>query len=229
MALLTSIVSYYKLQSDGTDSVGSNTLAPGTAPTYSAGKIGNGASFASASSQYLNGSTFAGSSSYACNFWLNPTTLPSSFTPVSKDDVSTKRIFNPVFDATNLTLFAWGAGQAFHQTTGAAHGMSTGTFYMWTIVWDAPNNLVTVYKNASSFATISLSGNESADTTSNNLTLGRQNNATNYTNGVVDEVGIWSRALTSAEVTTLYNAGSGNQYPFGELGVVAGNFLMMGI
>jgi hypothetical protein len=33
-------------------------------------------------------------------------------------------------------------------------------------------------------------------------------------NGSIDEVGIWSRALTSSEVTSLYNSGSGRQYPF---------------
>lgn len=35
-----------------------------------------------------------------------------------------------------------------------------------------------------------------------------------YTNGVVDEVAIWHRALTSDERTELYNAGAGKFYPF---------------
>ncbi|NTW33483.1 MAG: LamG domain-containing protein [Bacteroidetes bacterium] len=30
----------------------------------------------------------------------------------------------------------------------------------------------------------------------------------------VDEIGVWSRALTAQEVTTLYNSGNGLQYPF---------------
>jgi hypothetical protein len=32
--------------------------------------------------------------------------------------------------------------------------------------------------------------------------------------GDIDEVGIWSRVLTSTEVTQLYNGGAGLQYPF---------------
>jgi fibronectin-binding autotransporter adhesin len=32
--------------------------------------------------------------------------------------------------------------------------------------------------------------------------------------GDIDEVGVWSRALSSSEVTALYNSGSGFQYPF---------------
>jgi hypothetical protein len=214
MAIKDNIVSYYKLESDGSDSVGSNTLT-GTSPSFSTGKIGNGGAFTAASSHYLNGSSFAGASSWSCNFWFNPTTNIDT-EPVSKDDVSTKRIFSFSFSATQTILYAWGTGQNFHQTTGANHNMSTGTWYMWTGVWDAPNNVLTLYKNGSSFATFSLSGNESADTTSNNLTLGRQNGGVpaRYTNGKLDEVGVWSRALTSAEVTSLYNSGNGLQYPF---------------
>jgi hypothetical protein len=32
--------------------------------------------------------------------------------------------------------------------------------------------------------------------------------------GEIDEVGIWSRALTSGEISDLYNSGSGLSYPF---------------
>jgi hypothetical protein len=32
--------------------------------------------------------------------------------------------------------------------------------------------------------------------------------------GMIDEIGVWSRALTSGEVTQLYNSGAGLQYPF---------------
>lgn len=229
MALTDNIVSYYKLESDGSDSVGTNTLT-GTNPTFTTGKIGNGASFTATSSQYLNGSTFAGSNDWATNFWYKPNSINTNQYVVSKDDVSTKRIFGFFHDNANqMTLFAWGTGQAFHQTTSAASGMSTGTFYMWTAVWDSANNVVTLYKNASSFATITLTGNQVADATSNNLTLARQNAGTPglYTNGMLDEVGHWARALTSAEVTSLYNAGAGLQYPFST--TVLHNLSLLGV
>ncbi len=47
--------------------------------------------------------------------------------------------------------------------------------------------------------------------------------------GIVDEVGLWSRALTIAEVTALYNAGAGLAYPFdggGGTGATAGRPLV---
>jgi hypothetical protein len=43
---------------------------------------------------------------------------------------------------------------------------------------------------------------------------GNSNSNIAYFNGSIDEVGVWSRALTAAEVTSLYSSGAGNQYPF---------------
>lgn len=213
MALTDNNFSYWKLEADGTDSIGSNTLSPGTSPSFSAGKIGNGALFTRASSQFLTTSGYAGSSSYSYNFWYKPTATNVYQCTIAKDDVSTKRIFSLDHESSNdITLYAWGTGQNFHQTTTTASGMSAGTYYMWTVVWDAPNNLVTLYKNASSFATITLTGNESADIQSTPFFVGGR--STVYLDGQIDEIGAWSRALTSAELTQLYNGGTGLQYPY---------------
>lgn len=215
MALQDNCVGYYKLESDGTDSVGTLGTASGTAPTYTTGKIGNGASFTSASSQYLETAAFAGSNNYSANFWYKPTTL-SAQGLLCRDLVSgTNRVFTVLTSATDITLYAWGTGNVFHQTTTTAHGMSAGTWYMWSVVWDAPNNLVTLYKNGTSFTTITLTGNETAQTSSVKLSIGRMGDGTNYTNGIIDEVGYWTRSLTSTEISQLYNcADNGIQYPF---------------
>lgn len=210
----SSLVAYYQLESSGSDSKGSNTLT-GTAPTFTTGRFGNGGSFASASSQYLNGSTFAGSSSWSVSFWYKPGVTNADQYLVSKDDVSTKRIFGFLHDNANqMTLYAWGTGQAFHQTTSAASGMSAGTWYMWTGVWNATNNLVTLYKNGASWQTFALTGNQSADTTSNNLTLGRQNAGSPglYLNGMLDDVSIFSRALTAREIQQIYQGRSYGEF-----------------
>ena len=45
--------------------------------------------------------------------------------------------------------------------------------------------------------------------------MGRQaGGAPFYVDGIIDEVGIWARSLSDAEVTQLYNAGAGLTYPF---------------
>lgn len=45
---------------------------------------------------------------------------------------------------------------------------------------------------------------------------GRYNEDKHFSNGIIDEIGIWSRALTTNEITELYNSGAGLQYPFEE-------------
>lgn len=218
-ALGTNIIAYYKLQSDGTDSVGTVGTISGTSPTFTTGIIGNGGSFASASSQYLESSTFAGSDDWTFNFWFNPTTNQSQ-NPITKDAVAgSNRIYNLSFSATQATLFAWGTGGNFHQTTAANHNMSTGSWYMWSATWDNANNVVTLYKNCVSFATITLTGNEKANANSVALDIGRQAGGvpTGYVNGKIDEIGLWSRALSSTELCQLYNGGApttAQQYPF---------------
>jgi hypothetical protein len=46
------------------------------------------------------------------------------------------------------------------------------------------------------------------------LNTGYLHGSGSFYNGYLDEVGVWSRALTSSEVTQLYNSGLGLQYPF---------------
>jgi hypothetical protein len=43
--------------------------------------------------------------------------------------------------------------------------------------------------------------------------IGLELQANSYFKGIIDEVGIWNRALSASEVATLYHSGSGN--PFG--------------
>lgn len=45
-----------------------------------------------------------------------------------------------------------------------------------------------------------------------NLWIGNRNAGTTPADGIIDEVGIWNRTLTSTEVTQLYNGGSGITY-----------------
>jgi hypothetical protein len=51
------------------------------------------------------------------------------------------------------------------------------------------------------------------DYSTDDLWIGQRNGALRF-NGRLDMIGIWDVELTSAEVTELYNAGTGIQYPF---------------
>lgn len=198
---------YYKLQADGTDSIGTIGTITGTAPSYTTGIIGNGASFSSASSQYLESAAFVGPASWGINFWYKATTIPTNNVPVARDLVSgTNRVFALVFSAAQATLYGWNASGGFYQTATTNHSMSTGTWYMWTAIWDVGNARMRLYKDGTLFTNVAISGN--AEDSSVKLSVGRFGDATNYVNGIIDEVYFRGEAFTDAEITELYNAGA---------------------
>jgi hypothetical protein len=44
--------------------------------------------------------------------------------------------------------------------------------------------------------------------------IGARTGMVNSWDGIIDEVGLWSKVLTSAEVAELYASGAGKTYPF---------------
>lgn len=94
--------------------------------------------------------------------------------------------------------------------------MGTSSWYYLVLTYDATT--LTGYLNGSSIGTIG-AVTTGTITQSDVTQIGMRGdldvlNASATTSGIIDEVGIWSRALTGAEVTSLYNGGVGLQYPF---------------
>jgi len=222
--LLSQLVAYYKLdESSGNaaDSWGSNTLT-NTSVTYSAGKINNGSVF-SGSSSYLTASakvTPIGAKTVA--FWMK-TSDASTFQIMLANlgDGNTEYGFttytnnNIGFEVTQAS----GTKVCSLVTTGVT--VDDGSWHHYVFTWDGTTDAdkVIVYVDGVSNNTATANNTETVTPTAN-LRLGA-NPVTggNEFTGSLDEVGIWSRALTSTEVTRLYNNDSGAQYPFLGLGV----------
>lgn len=91
-------------------------------------------------------------------------------------------------------------------STGA---VPSGVFAHVAVTYDASGNWA-FYINGS----LSGSGtNAQGFSFSSNFYHGRQLTG-EYLNGVLDELGVWSRALSASEIAQLYNSGLGKQYPF---------------
>lgn len=209
MALTDNIVAYYKFdESSGnaSDSVGSNTLTNVNSTAYGTGKINNGADFEASSSNYFTGSVAASlTTNFTVAFWLKLETNTSnriyqSGTGAGHWDVST--------DASGFLRFTEDSIADYTSST----SMSTGTWYHCAIVksTDSGTN-VTFYINGVAAGTASVG---SVTTPSGTAYFGGYNGASNFLDGVLDEFGLWSRALTADDISKLYNAGRGNQYPF---------------
>lgn len=98
--------------------------------------------------------------------------------------------------------------------------ITPNTWTMITIVYSnntTPN--VKMYINSNLVGEANKTNPNSVTTPPYGMNFGRYASGGQYLNGVIDEIGIWKRTLTSSEITFLYNSGSptiNQQYPFNE-------------
>jgi hypothetical protein len=228
-SLLDSLVSYWKLDGSSgaaADSAGSNTLT-NTGVTYVSGKINNAGDFEnSGTAQYLSISDASQSGlditgDISVHAWLKPESAPGTdiqYQVVNKflaagDQRSYAFRYEDASGTKKLTMQV-GTG-ASSENLSVNQNLGTGTFHdvVWT--WKASNSTLTVYVDGSSIGTdvgsyTSLFSGTAPFIVGDSANLDVMNNF----DGIIDEVGVWSRVLTSTEVSELYNSGSGRQYPF---------------
>lgn len=218
-SLRNGLVSYWTLdEASGTrlDSVGTNHLtASGSVPAVR-GKLGNSASNnASAIRLTTTGKTPDITGDLTVSLWYNLTTTNSTYqTIIAKDDGASGRGFycTQAKDyASNAMLFSrW-------TVLGGSYG---GRFIevaplAWThiaIVYSGSN--IFSYRNGTNFWASTTTNNNWVSVSTPWTVLAHTSPATFYLNGCVDEVGIWNRAITPAEVQRLYAEGRGSRWPF---------------
>jgi len=216
MALTTGLVSYWKLDGNSNDSVGSNNGSD-TNVTYdnaygkiNQGALGNGSStiinFGNSTSLKLNGNL-------SMSMWIYPTANSVGYVFGRTSNVSPYGMYYFYLGASGenftiaLSLFNSGGGQVI--ATSAAFPLNA----WYHVVATVSGTAMTVYVNGVSSGTKTFSGTRSF-TDHNNWAFCRGTDGVADYVGRLDEVGIWSRALTTDEITELYNAGAGLQYPF---------------
>jgi len=222
VALTDSLVSYYKCDTDGSfpDSVGSNNGTISGATYTTSGKI-NGCYYYDGSNDSINlgnGSSFDfGSSSFSISGWVNSDIDSGARILASKmTDVNIYPGFKLFLRSDDAIDFSLGDGSTTVETN-ENQFINEGSFDHFVLVIDRENDLGIIYLNNVSVISVDISSVNNINNTSN-MTLGAQKNSSgliDYFKGFLDEIGFWSRALSSTEVSTLYNGGSGLQYPFG--------------
>lgn len=236
MALIDNLVSYWKLE-EGTgtrvDSHGSNNLT-GTTRGAVTGKINNGEDFERTSSDYLTiadasqtGLDLSGDLSFS--FWLKLEELPSVsatvFRFLDKQNGGTTRSYTICSNnnvANSIECECYGDGTTANRRIGSApaNTFGVGDVGFWrhiVVTFDVDTGNWLIYKDGiSQTITTNNAGTVASIYNSTNaFTIGaRSDGTTGYLDGVMDEVGVWSRTLSGAEVTELYNSGAGLAYPF---------------
>ncbi|MFZ1108526.1 MAG: LamG domain-containing protein [Rhodomicrobium sp.] len=91
--------------------------------------------------------------------------------------------------------------------------ISAGVWYHIVVVLDTVAQTFSLYINGS-LAKSSSIGTERYTGSSSLIRVGAYYTDGFIFTGLIDETGLWSRALTLAEIGVLYNSGAGKSYPF---------------
>lgn len=223
MALTTNLVAYYKLDEssgDAADSSGGGfTLTNVGTCGFAAGLINNAADGGSANTtkrfEIANNLGITGGD-ITISAWINITTAPASG--------ALQRIFQQNDSTNDIEYYAiyknnGGTLQLFFERAlnGVADNsftsnqdLGTGTWKHIVLTYDGTQ--VEGFLNATSLGTVASVGVGVGDT--DNFAIMGAVGGTQNLKGLEDEVGVWSRELTGAEITSLYNAGAGLAYPF---------------
>lgn len=213
MALKDNLISYWKLEeSSGTraDAHGSNNLTDNFTVTSGAGKIGTAADFELSNTESLSVGDNPGLSmtgDFTIALWVNIENEPASdnayalLSKLGSDDGYALEYHESLGFRTRINLIS----QDF------AHNLTPGTF----------THVVYRFTSSSKEHSLWIDGSEETPKTgsvnpndgSESLYLGRSaEGATTFLDGKLDEVSLWSRAITDSEIAEIYNSGSGLGY-----------------
>lgn len=215
MALIDNLTAYWKLdEASGTreDAHGALDLTDVNTVGSAAGKISTAADFVAASSEYLTrgGGLTVNGTSRSVSLWARPDLTGTqrgvaNASSLAATPLSTGPLWLMVQRATNVWAVLHGA--AYRESVTPT--IVAGTWYHLVYTFDSATNAVVLYINGVSRATATSADNAIVGT---HTYIGA--GFSTYFDGLLDEIGIWSRALTSDEVTELYNSGNGFAYPF---------------
>jgi hypothetical protein len=216
MALSTDLEAYYKFNNNGNDSSGNGRdLTFSGTEAYTTGLFNSGYSLTGIDTNFATGGTTpedailnfnhnGAGTKYTISAWVNFTSLAGEQTIVEKFIGPT----GPGWTITKLgfpnpdDVFRFAADAVVIDTTNLA---TTGSFLHLVVRSDGTN--VEFFFNGSSAGT---AASPAISTTSTPLLIGeRQGGQSHAVNGVIDEVALWSRDLSNAEIAQVYNGGSG--------------------
>ena len=218
------LAGYWKLdEGSGTsvaDSSGNaNTGTVGTGGTLTTGGYYNGAvSFAGGSNNNVAVPDIAAldfSGSWTLSAWVNSSTLPGSAINamiVQRNTSASKTAFELMLDHHQSCSSSGQSWRVSFQDSGGTQNkacfaatVNTGTWYHVVGVWDASSSNLMVYLNGSLVVTQNTGASVPVTSSGSGLKVGSDSGGTSRWNGMIDDVRLYNRALSAAEITTLYN------------------------
>jgi len=213
--LETSLISYYEMEeASGTrvdaTATGYDLTENGGTIANATGIQGNAADLEASSSQYFsktNETALQFTGAFGISLWVKLESLPPdpSYYPIHKTD-ETNGWGLTASHTANTFSFAGYSGGANKFSISDPIAFTTATWYHLVMTGDGSTR-VQMYVNGIMVADGAASGAIGAYTGAMNL--GKHVTLARYYDGLLDEVGLWSRQLDYGDVLDLYNAGSG--------------------
>jgi hypothetical protein len=220
VAVITSLVGYWALDEasgNAVDSHGSNTLTE-TSGTIAAttGKVSGCRDFEAGDTEYFtiadNTALSMGDIDFSIQAWVNAESLAVSMAILGKDLVTPSREYVMNYDngTTQFSFFVSPSGTSAVVVQASNFGTpSTATWYHLIAWHDSVNNQIGIAVNAGTPNTTSHT--TGVQDSNGPFQIGARNAGANW-DGLIDEVAIWKKVLTSDERTWLYNSGNGRSY-----------------
>jgi concanavalin A-like lectin/glucanase superfamily protein len=216
-AITDDLVAYWDLEeASGTrvDSAGANDLTSINAPGNAGGKVGNGVDLVRTSGQGLsvgdNAAISMGNFSFSVVCWVKPASTGQTSEIIGKTDGGGME-FGLTIRGSDAYRFEVDNSDAYANVT-QSPDTGTASIGNWDFlvgVHDVVNQTVGISVNG---GTIQTSPYNLGSWDSNKpLYIGTDSVGDDY-DGVIDECGIWKRALDSSDIAFLYNGGAGRDF-----------------
>ena len=220
--LSVSLAAYYELEEASGNRLDShtggytltdvNTVGSGT------GIQGTAADFEQTNAEYLSrvstNSVFDGVTSFSISAWVNIESFSAVYPTVASvwNDGSNNRAWSLAFVGNQPYFYIsqLGTNATLSNITSGAT-LSTGTWHHLVGTFNGSTGNLRIYVNNTQYT--NASGRTGIFNSSADFRIGHAvtfaSRSDGYFDGLIDEVGIWTKELTASEVSDLYNSGSG--------------------
>ncbi len=203
--VLDGLVGHWNFDGDYLDTTvsGNDGVASGS-PTFSAGHLGQALSVTGLDHvRTQDNSVISGTQARTVNVWFNAATLQTE-APLSGGTQDSGRVFDLYHNNTG-SFGGHFYGGGYDTLAGTNPTYSAGQWTMATLVYDGGTK-VDVYDNGTFVKSATMPGQLNTDATSLYMGGGGGYSATRDYSGLVDDVSIWNRQLTAAEIESVYEA-----------------------
>lgn len=203
LAADANIVGYWRYEANSNGTVGPN--GTDTSMTYTTGKFGNAATFNGSSSKIVYSFTQP-TSAYSIVAWIKPnlTVADTNYRIYDSQDSGSPTtgvvfVLNPSLSGSTVNLRVYHNNGSW-STSSNLSNINDNAYHHVAVTWDGSTHKFYVDGAAQGTPSYTTGVNNSGF-----LDIGHGRATGTFWNGQIDDVGVFSRVLTLAEIQTLYN------------------------